>query len=423
MKTLNHPLLAALLLLSLLALPATLAAQDDTPSPDYVTIKGLVRDAVSRHRLAGVDVCVAGTTIGTVTNDDGHFILKIERAAHYTEILLSHVGYTTSRVPLSGADMPKVNVDLTPQNVVLKDLIVSTGQPADILRAAIRKIPDNYGKIRSRLTGFYRETVQKRKPYVSISEAVIDFTKSAYTDRSTSFDRAEILKGRRLISQRASDTLAVKLLGGPNLSIYLDVVKNSEWILNETDMSYYHFDMEEPVYINRRLQYVISFRPDVAIDIALYKGKFYIDEETLTFTRAQISLDLSDEDKATAAMLRQRPNGLIFKPLEMSYTIGYRQHPDGTSYLGYVGNVVRFKCDWHRHLFSTTYTIHSEMVTTDAHSGKVSNIPLRQSFNDNDAFTDKVSTFLDVDFWGAYNIIEPTESLENAVKKLKKQRE
>ena len=79
-----------------------------------------------------------------------------------------------------------------------------------------------------------------------------------------------------------------------------------------------------------------------------------------------------------------------------------------------------FKCDWKRKLFSTNYTIVSEMVVTD---GKEQNnsIPYRMSFKADQSLSDKVSDFADENFWGAYNIIEPTESLENAVYKLKKQ--
>src|SRR5574344_292353 len=103
MKTLNLQSLATIIFLFLLASAAPLSAQDqdNEPSPDFVTIKGQVRDAVSRHRLAGVDISVKGTTIGTVTNEDGHFILKISRAAHYSELLCSHVGYTTNHMSLS----------------------------------------------------------------------------------------------------------------------------------------------------------------------------------------------------------------------------------------------------------------------------------------------------------------------------------
>ena len=46
-------------------------------------------------------------------------------------------------------------------------------------------------------------------------------------------------------------------------------------------------------------------------------------------------------------------------------------------------------------------------------------VPLRKTGNE--SLSDKVMGFYDVNFWGAYNIIEPTESLESAVNKLKKE--
>jgi hypothetical protein len=42
------------------------------------------------------------------------------------------------------------------------------------------------------------------------------------------------------------------------------------------------------------------------------------------------------------------------------------------------------------------------------------------SFSTRESFYDKVMFFDDPDFWKDYNIIEPTESLENAIGKLKK---
>ena len=45
----------------------------------------------------------------------------------------------------------------------------------------------------------------------------------------------------------------------------------------------------------------------------------------------------------------------------------------------------------------------------------------KEAFRPNQILNDTVMDFFDEDFWGAYNIIEPTESLESAVAKLKKQ--
>ena len=39
------------------------------------------------------------------------------------------------------------------------------------------------------------------------------------------------------------------------------------------------------------------------------------------------------------------------------------------------------------------------------------------AFGDKQTLLDKIETFYDPDFWEGYNIIAPTESLENAVNK------
>ena len=94
---------------------------------------------------------------------------------------------------------------------------------------------------------------------------------------------------------------------------------------------------------------------------------------------------------------------------------------NGLTYLSYIRNGVRFKCDWKRKLFSTNYTILSEMVVTDGKESGINTIPYKMAFRSNQSLSDKVSNFADEGFWGSYNIIEPTESLEHAVNKLKKQ--
>ena len=115
------------------------------------------------------------------------------------------------------------------------------------------------------LTGFNRETVQKGRRYINISEAIIDVYKTSYEDMTTTRDRVQVLKGRRLLSQKVSDTLGVKLAGGPTLSIYVDIVKNQDALLDMETLNYYDFFMEEPVQIDNRQQYVISFRPRVVL--------------------------------------------------------------------------------------------------------------------------------------------------------------
>lgn len=58
--------------------------------------------------------------------------------------------------------------------------------------------------------------------------------------------------------------------------------------------------------IDGRVQFAIKMTPAALCDWALYDGILYIDQETLSFTRVELSLDVSDPVKATRMMLVRR---------------------------------------------------------------------------------------------------------------------
>ena len=417
--SLFHLLLVTFLMAGYFVEP--LRAQVTADTSRYVTIEGMVRDQNDRKPLEFVHVTVPGTPIGTVTNSEGVFSIKIKRSLQARQILFTHVGYKNQRIPIDSLDQSGLKIYLTPTTQQLSDLIVRGGDARFIVEEAMQRVSSNYAQSATLQTGFYRETAQKRRRYISISEAVIDVYKTSYTQKNIEHDRVQVLKGRKLLSPKPGDTLVVKLLGGPTLPVFVDIAKNPDLVLDPLVMPCYAFEMQEITWLNERPHYVIRFYPHVVLSFALYEGLLYIDQERLSISRAEFNLDMSDLDKATEAILRKKPFGLRFKPMEVSFLVTYREH-EGHSYINYVRNEIRFKCDWKRRLFSTTYTIVSEMVATDNRPA-TGNIPYKASFKSNHSLSDRVKDFADEEFWGDYNIIEPTESLENAVHKLKKQQE
>jgi hypothetical protein len=193
-------------------------------------------------------------------------------------------------------------------------------------------------------------------------------------------------------------------------------------LLNEEDLDCYAMTMELPATIGDRSQYVVSIAPSCTLPYPLYFGKLYIDQETLAFTRVELSLDMSDREKATQMMLVRKPAGVRFRPKELSLLIDYRLE-DGVARMSYVRTTFRFNCDWRRRLFATSFTACCEMVVTSREEGQPQPISGRDSFDQHDAFFDKVEYFRDPTFWDDYNIIEPTESLDRAVDRLLKRRQ
>jgi hypothetical protein len=385
---------------------------------DYITVKGVVKDKTTKRALEYVSISVPGSNIGTVTNINGEFSLKIKDSLNAKSIKVSHLGYSTHNQNIRKEDMTSVDIFLTP-NVNLLDEITVLGFDAEVLvRRAISRIEHNYSPNTALLEGFYRETIRKRRTYINVSEAIVEVYKTPY-QQGLNRDLVQIYKGRKLISPNPQDTLMVRLLGGPTLAIYLDVVKNPDLMLSEETLAYYKFAIEESVMIDDRAHYVVAFEPKVSLPFALHFGKLYIDKDNLTFSKAVFSVSMDDRNKATQAILKKKPMGMQFKPEEITFLVNYKQR-DNRTYLSYIRSEIRFKCDWKKRLFSTNYSIVSELVITGGKEENASRIPAKLAFRESQALYDKVDSFYDKDFWEDYNIIEPDESLENAVIKLKK---
>lgn len=395
---------------------APLDAQEDSK---YITINGIIKDQKSKKILEYVNVSVPGTGIGTISNEDGRFTLKVNDSLQAKTIEFSRMGYFNKQIAIEKNNISDITVYLTLNATKLPEVIVQSDDPRIIVETALSKVVQNYSPNTNLLTGFYRETIKKGRNYIDISEAVIDIYKTPY-NKGIQEDRVEVIKGRKLLSQKSGDTLAVKLLGGPTLSIHTDLIKNQDFLMDRETMNLYSFKHDNPVMLDQQQHYVIIFEPQYVAPEPLFYGKLYINRNNFTISKAEMSMDMSNKSKATAIILKKKPPKLRFNPEEVSFVINYKQH-NGTTYLNYIRNQIRFKCDWKRRLFSTNYTVVSEMIVTDIKDENISKISRKAAFRDYHALTDKVGDFYDADFWKDYNIIEPSESLESAINKLKKQ--
>lgn len=396
-----------LFVLTLLAMPAQ--AQQD-----YYTISGIVKNENTGKAVPYANVMAPTEHVSTVTNADGRFVLKTPRQPK--QITASHVGFHTGEVTL-GDKLDNVEITLRPTVVLLSEIVVNSGTPREILEAAIAKIPTNYSDRPELYRGFYRETTQKGRRYIYVAEAVVDMYKTKYT-RPVSGDRVRIDKARRLVSPKQTDTLGAKVQGGPTLPIYVDVVKNLDYIFSETEMINYNYTLEDMVFIDDHPQLVIAMRPRLAVPYPLYYGKIYIDSNTLAFTRVELELDMADKAKATRLMLVHKPLGVRFKPKEMKIVVNYILE-NGVSRLSYIRSSSLFRCDWKRRLFHSNYRVTAEMVVTNRYP-EAHPISGRTSFSNRASLYDKVELFQDPEFWGSDNVIEPTENLLKAIGKLRK---
>ena len=387
-------------------------------SPEHIVVNGVVKEQRTNKKLVYVNVRYLEQNIGTITNADGEFTIKIKKkAGEKGRLEFTCLGYNNLVVPIHGMSIKDTTIYLAPGVIVLNPVTVYSGNPEAIVKLAIQKIKDNYNSEAALFSGFYRETIKKRSNYVNISEAVIDIYKTPYT-KGINADRVFVEKGRQLTDYSRYDTVLMKYGGGPWISIQLDVVKNNDFFLRNDDVYLYNYTMEQSIMIDDRSHFTIKFSPKRVSEDSPFYGTMYIDQELLIFSRVEFNLSMQDKGLVTDIIVRKKPFSMRFTPEEVSYMCVYKQH-EGKSYLYYARNEMQFKCDWKRKLFSTKYTIVSEAVVTGIKP--VSELPVNKPpFKREQIFTDNVKSFYDANFWQDYTIIDPTESLESAVKKLLK---
>lgn len=415
MKTKNiSRSMAALLVFFLLA--TTGFAQDGS---SFYTVQGVVKDAATKKPIAFASIFVPDARIGTVTNLDGVFTLKIDKSIDAQVFSISHLGYRLTNYNIQEyVKDGRHEFLLIPNSVLLEEVVIRPDNPRELVELAISKIEDNYPLEGHRLVGFYREAIKQRRDYVSIIEAVVDIDQTSYGKRSST-DRVRIIQARKSGDVRNMDTLLVKLQGGPHVSMLLDVVKNPHILLSEEWLDSYEYTYEDVVKIENVTNYVIGFKPKYSFPFPLYHGKLYISVERLGITMAEFSLDLSDTDKAIQNFVVKKPSRLRFTPTRTHYLVTYKEVGDKYQ-LNYVRNELEFFADWRRRIFRTSYTIMSELAITDLKPVAEGRVAYRDSFRRTGILADMVPVYFDKGFWGSYNVIEPDESIEMAIEKFNK---
>jgi len=422
MKTFRNLSLIALLLLSAFTAntlyAGTAREKKKNDQQSVLTFRGKVVDAETGTPLVFASVAVKETNVATVTNIDGEFVIKISEPETAKNLEVTYLGFKNAVVALTDLrqDGYKNVISMTPAPIPIKEIIVKPLDPEAIVRNAISRIGKNYVDEPNLMTAFYRETIRKNRTYVSIGEAVVEIFKAPYAN-DLRYDGARIYKGRKGSDVQKMDTVLFKLQGGPVSVMQLDIVKNTESILTMDAMKYYDYSLATVVEIGNKPHYVISFKQKPSVDMPLFMGNLYIESDTYAITEAEFGFNLEDKEAVSSIFIKKKPLGMEVTPEIATYRVKYREQ-DGKWYFAYSRAEVKFKVNWKRKLFNTFYTTMSEIAVTDRTNEEVIKFAGKEKLRYSDVFSEKVGAFTDPEYWGDYNVIEPDQSIEAAIRRL-----
>lgn len=383
----------------------------------YNVYKGVIQDKATKAPLIFATITVKGVNVATVSNNEGEFLLKIAKDLPVSSIEISYIGYKNLEFPISSLTAKKNVLQLESVSIPLNQINIYPLDPLFLVRSILKKVAENYSQSPNMMQGFYRETIKKNRTYVAISEAVVNIHKAGYVQSRD--DQVQIFKGRKSQDVKKMDTLLFKLQGGPATTLLLDVIKNPYNLLSDDFVGNYNFSLKSITKINDKVHYVIEFNQNPEIDLPLYYGLLYVESNNLALTSAKFSLNLTNTAEASQMFIKRKPAGVVVTPTSADYLVNYHEM-DGKWYFNYARGEINFKCDWKRKLFNTNYSVMTEVAITDRDDQNVVRFKPFEKFKASQVLSEEVNNFADANYWGEYNTIEPDQSIEAAIRKLKR---
>jgi hypothetical protein len=381
--------------------------------------RGEVVDSNTKKPLVFASLTVDGTNISTITNTQGNFLLKVPKRLRSGSVSISFLGYTSKVKRLSDFKEENNIIRLETHIEELSEVNIHIRDAYLLVKEVLKRKGDNYFNYGTRMTAFYRETIKKRRTYVSLSEAVLEINSQPYTSMKS--DNIKLYKARKSTDYKKVDTLTIKLKGGPYNTLYMDIMKNADKFFTEDMGEKYEFTFDQSTKIDDRPIYVVKFKQRENIDEALFYGDLFIDAQSLALTSAKFNLNLENKERASRFFIVKKPRKVKTTPIEATYLVDYREK-DGRWFYGYSRIQLGFKVDWKSKLFNSVYHTTFEMAVTDWEKNTMNyTIKPRERLKRSVFMIDEASGFSDPDFWGEYNVIEPEKSIESAIKKIQRQ--
>lgn len=395
---------------------AVIAPVIEAPAaPTHFTVRGRVLDQVSGAPLPFAAVGLAHRGLGIATNQDGFFQLRLPYAFLEEDLSVSYLGYKSQRLPLQLLLGNQVDLMMETEYISMQEVIIRYYDPRALVKEALERRQENFGSEPVYLLSFYREGVQRNNKFLNYSEAIFRMYKAPYDAPQTS-DQVMLLKARNIANVDRSDTLVLKLKGGVQSVIELDIMRQLPDFLDADFMDEYEFANADLVYRNGRSVFAIEFRQKDHVRGPLFMGMIYIDQEHMAVIEADFEINPRYLNQAQHRFVTKRNPNYTSNIEQASYSINY-QYYNGRYYLHHIRGELKLKFRRKGQLFSTNYSAFIEMAVSHIEDGNVSRFGRREVLQPSIIFMDQGYQY-DENFWGAYNIIAPEASINEALSRI-----
>ena len=113
---------------------------------NYFTIRGQILDQQNSTPLAFAHLSLSNGRIGTTSNEDGFFILRLPLQFQQDSIKVSYLGYQSKIVGLLGPGSKPLKIKLKLAGIELREIVVRPNDvdPVMLVKSMLSKLKHNY---------------------------------------------------------------------------------------------------------------------------------------------------------------------------------------------------------------------------------------------------------------------------------------
>jgi len=142
----GKPVLVVLfLLMAWMPLSRAIMTTSDQPAyllDDSIKFKsytGRVLEMGTKDPVVFANVQILGTNIGTVTNSEGDFIIKIPKNGDDMQLVVNHLGFKKSVVEVNDLNKKRNIIYLEMASIPIQEITIRTDDPLDLLYGAMKR--------------------------------------------------------------------------------------------------------------------------------------------------------------------------------------------------------------------------------------------------------------------------------------------
>ena len=363
-----------------------------------LTITGQIIDKKTGEPVGYAHVGIPERGIGTVSSFSGDFILRIPEYYANSELVVSFIGYSNYRKPISQINGP-LTIYLEQSTTTLAEVVVMDEKRIeDIVRRAVREIPNNYPTKPTNQVGFYRESkTVNPNDYAYLAEGVLDIYKTSY--KNDKEGQTALDEGRQVALIPVDELESTTTFSSGHLAAHrFDFVKNREDFIQEKNFDAYKYYIAGITSYNDRPVYVIGFDQEDGHPDGRMRGLMYIDTLSYAFLRAEFEITEYGQKKVNDYPLyvgRWKGN---------KYVVNYRN----------VNGKWQFSSALREGEWRDGGLYSNEILITDFDPDRGKQLPYLDRMNRNVPFR-RLTGDYDPDFWSNYNIAPLSSGLQESV--------